>query len=168
MIYTNGYSTCACPSCVLENGGVSECYTGVKQYHNAHLMTNIQSLNAMTFHQQFLILEFLTLFTGTTLAFVAYPAAIAKMPGSVVWAILFFLMLMMIGLGTMCISVHTVVTAIIDEYPRQLYKHRLKVLLAICVAMYLMGLPFLSQVSRNNLGFYFSKCRDLRLFRSIR
>ena len=104
-------------------------------------------------------------FTGMTLAFVAYPAAIAKMPGSVVWAILFFLMLMMIGLGTMCISVHTVVTAIIDEYPRQLYKHRLKVLLAICVIMYLMGLPFLSQVSRNNLGFYFSKCRDLRLFR---
>ena len=88
-------------------------------------------------------------FTGTTLAFVAYPAAIAKMPGSVVWAILFFLMLMMIGLGTVCISVHTVVTAIIDEYPRQLYKHRLKVLLAICVIMYLMGLPFLSQVSRN-------------------
>ena len=95
----------------------------------------------------------LDLFTGTTLAFVAYPAAIAKMPGSVVWAILFFLMLMMIGLGTMCISVHTVVTAIIDEYPRQLYKHRLKVLLAICVAMYFMGLPFLSQVSRNNLFF---------------
>ena len=85
--------------------------------------------------------------TGTALAFVAYPAAIAKMPGSIVWAILFFLMLMMLGLGTMCISVHTIVTGIIDEYPRQLYKHRLKVLLAICVAMYLMGLPFLSQVS---------------------
>ena len=129
-------------------------------YHNACPFTIIQSFCVLTFHRlgpnleneiQFIsCIGILDFFTGTTLAFVAYPAAIAKMPGSVVWAILFFLMLMMIGLGTMCISVHTVVTAIIDEYPRQLYKHRLKVLLAICVAMYLMGLPFLSQVSQNN------------------
>ncbi len=84
---------------------------------------------------------------GTALAFVAFPAAIAKMPGATVWAILFFLMLMLLGLGTECISVHTVLTALVDEYPTQLYKYRVTVLTVVCFLMYLLGIPFLSQVS---------------------
>ena len=32
-VHTNGYSVCVHPLCVLENGGVSECYTGPKNDH---------------------------------------------------------------------------------------------------------------------------------------
>ena len=28
-VHTNGYYICVCPLCVLENGGVSECYTDI-------------------------------------------------------------------------------------------------------------------------------------------
>jgi len=37
--------------------------------------------------------------SGITLAFVSFPAAIAQMPGSVYWSILFFFMVLLLGLG---------------------------------------------------------------------
>ena len=78
--------------------------------------------------------------------FIAYPAALVKMRSPTLWAILFFLMLLLMGLGSQFIMVHTVLTGIVDEFPNKLYKHKVKVLLLICVSMYLIGLPFISQV----------------------
>ncbi len=85
--------------------------------------------------------------TGSGLAFIVYPEALSLMPGSTAWAILFFSMLLLVGIDSQFGLVHTIFTAILDEYPQQLYKSRSAILLTICVIMYILGLPLVTQVS---------------------
>nr|CAI5847616.1 unnamed protein product [Callosobruchus analis] len=54
---------------------------------------------------------------GPGLAFITYPAAISLMPWPNLWAVLFFLMLLTLGLDSMFVTVETVVSAIIDDFP---------------------------------------------------
>ncbi|XP_072017753.1 sodium- and chloride-dependent neutral and basic amino acid transporter B(0+)-like [Amphiura filiformis] len=75
---------------------------------------------------------------GFGLAFVAYPEAVALMPVSPLWAILFFLMLITLGLDSQFAIIETVVTAIIDEFP-QLRKKKTYVLGVVCCVGYLLG-----------------------------
>ncbi|XP_020907475.1 sodium- and chloride-dependent GABA transporter 1 [Exaiptasia diaphana] len=78
--------------------------------------------------------------TGPGLVFIAYPEAISQLPVSVFWAILFFFMLMTLGLDTMFGAMEGFITAIIDEFPK--WRSRKWLLLAgICVAKLLAGLP---------------------------
>ena len=51
---------------------------------------------------------------GTGLAFIVFTEAIINMPGSPVWSILFFLMLLSLGLGSMFGTVEGVVTPLFD------------------------------------------------------
>ncbi|XP_071087647.1 uncharacterized protein [Haliotis cracherodii] len=79
------------------------------------------------------------------LTFIVYPAAILYFPASPLWSILFFLMLVLMGISTLFTSVETIVTAIIDERLEQLKKKRVFVLSILCASSYLLGLPLTTQ-----------------------
>ncbi|XP_046906476.1 sodium-dependent proline transporter isoform X2 [Hypomesus transpacificus] len=80
--------------------------------------------------------------TGPGLAFVAYPEALALLPGSVFWSILFFLMLFMLGVDTLFGNMEAITTAFVDEFPqlRANLKHKSLFLALLCFVFYLMGL----------------------------
>lgn len=80
--------------------------------------------------------------TGPGLAFVAYPEALALLPGSVFWSILFFLMLFMLGVDTLFGNMEAITTAVVDEFPqlRGNLKQKSVFLGLLCFGFYLMGL----------------------------
>ncbi|XP_067937743.1 sodium- and chloride-dependent glycine transporter 1-like [Watersipora subatra] len=79
---------------------------------------------------------------GAGLAFVAYPEVVAQLPISPLWSILFFLMLITLGLGTQMTTVNTVHTTILDLFSDKFRKgHRPKIVLAcVCFISFLLGL----------------------------
>ncbi|XP_028967335.1 sodium-dependent proline transporter [Galendromus occidentalis] len=76
---------------------------------------------------------------GAGLAFVVYPEAVAKLPLAPFWSILFFVMLMTLGMGTQFTIVETVCTTIIDTWPEKLRHRKALVLLCICATMCCLG-----------------------------
>ncbi|XP_012286549.1 sodium- and chloride-dependent GABA transporter ine isoform X2 [Orussus abietinus] len=85
---------------------------------------------------------------GPGLVFVVYPQALAKMPASQLWAVLFFFMLVCLSLNSQFAIVEVVVTSIQDGFPnwvkKKLLCHEMLVLL-ICVVSFLFGLPNITQ-----------------------
>lgn len=77
---------------------------------------------------------------GAGLAFVAYPEAVARLPVSPLWSVLFFLMLMTLGLGTQFTLIETVVTTLVDTWPKKLRHRKTWVLSLSCSVMFLLGL----------------------------
>ncbi|NXG39778.1 SC6A7 protein, partial [Dromaius novaehollandiae] len=84
--------------------------------------------------------------SGPGLAFVAYPEALALLPGSTFWSILFFLMLFTLGVDTLFGNIEGILTAILDEFPALRNGRRKTALLgAFCVTSYLLGLLLVTQ-----------------------
>eukprot|EP00112_Aurelia_sp_Birch-Aquarium-sp1_P025501 Seg850.3 transcript_id=Seg850.3/GoldUCD/mRNA.D3Y31 product="Sodium- and chloride-dependent GABA transporter 1" protein_id=Seg850.3/GoldUCD/D3Y31 len=83
--------------------------------------------------------------SGPGLAFIAYPEGIAQMPVSPLWAILFFLMLLTLGLDSEFAMIECVVTGLSDEYPKILRKYKEWFILAMSVSCYLIGLAFVTR-----------------------
>ncbi|KAG5680363.1 hypothetical protein PVAND_009872 [Polypedilum vanderplanki] len=78
--------------------------------------------------------------SGPGLSFITFPEAILLMPGSQIWAILFFFMMIILGLGSTFAGVQAITTAIIDRWPR-LRKDEWKVTIATCLSGFILGLP---------------------------
>ncbi|XP_028161628.1 sodium-dependent serotonin transporter [Ostrinia furnacalis] len=78
---------------------------------------------------------------GPGLVFIVYPEAIATMTGSVFWAIIFFLMLITLGLDSTFGGLEAVTTALCDEYPRILGRHRELFVAGLCLFIYICALP---------------------------
>jgi len=83
---------------------------------------------------------------GAGLAFIAYPAAVARLPIAPLWSILFFVMFLTLGLGTQFTILETVVTTIVDLLPEHHRKRNHKyVLVGSTLVMCLLGLIMCTQ-----------------------
>ncbi|XP_048872469.1 sodium- and chloride-dependent GABA transporter 2-like [Brienomyrus brachyistius] len=85
--------------------------------------------------------------SGPGLAFIAYPRAVAKMPVPQLWAVFFFIMLIVLGLDTEFVCHESLVTAISDMYPNFFqFGHRRKILLLILsVGSFFIGLVMITE-----------------------
>ncbi|XP_038055437.1 sodium- and chloride-dependent glycine transporter 1-like [Patiria miniata] len=82
--------------------------------------------------------------TGPGLAFVAYPEALARMPGAPFWSILFFFMLFTLGLDSEFVTMETLITAFCDElkyYFKDIYRWKIAITFSFCFVFFLLGLP---------------------------
>ncbi|CAG5126719.1 unnamed protein product [Candidula unifasciata] len=95
---------------------------------------------------------------GAGLAFVVYPEAVSNLPPPTLWAILFFIMLLTLGLDSQFAMVETVLSGVLDQYPK-LRPRKTFVILAICILLFILGLPltcpggmYLLQLMDNYVG----------------
>ncbi|XP_022909360.2 sodium- and chloride-dependent GABA transporter ine isoform X1 [Onthophagus taurus] len=95
---------------------------------------------------------------GPGLIFVVYPQALAKMPASHLWSVLFFFMLLCLALNSQFAIVEVVVTSIQDGFPNWIKKNLMcheVLVLVICVVSFFCGLPNVT-----NGGIYFFQLID--------
>ncbi|XP_071236091.1 sodium- and chloride-dependent GABA transporter 2-like isoform X1 [Salvelinus alpinus] len=85
--------------------------------------------------------------SGPGLAFIAYPRAVAMMPLPQLWAIFFFIMIILLGLDSEFVGLESLMTAISDMYPSFfLVGHRRKILLIIISAgSFFIGLVMVTE-----------------------
>uniref|UniRef100_A0AAQ4S832 Transporter n=1 Tax=Gasterosteus aculeatus aculeatus TaxID=481459 RepID=A0AAQ4S832_GASAC len=82
---------------------------------------------------------------GPGIAFVVYPEALTRLPLSPFWAIIFFLMLLTLGLDTMFATIETIVTSVSDEFPKYLRKHKPLFTLVCCFCFFFLGFPMITE-----------------------
>ena len=85
--------------------------------------------------------------SGPGLVFVVYPTAVANMPISQLWSILFFTMLFTIGLDSQFGQVELLMTCLLEEFPT-MFKSKLVITMmraGICLVLFLLGIPCVMQ-----------------------
>ncbi|XP_048250521.1 sodium- and chloride-dependent glycine transporter 1-like [Haliotis rufescens] len=82
---------------------------------------------------------------GPGLAFLVYPDAVATMPVSQLWSVLFFLMLFLVGMDSQFVHVQTIVCAITDAFPRSLGHRKLPITAIVCGVGFLLGFSCVTQ-----------------------
>ena len=117
----------------------------------------VASANCLTsFYSGFVVFSFIGFMAHTTgkqiedvivsgpgLAFVVYPEAVSRLPIPHLWAVMFFLMLLALGLGTQFSIMETITRIVVDALDGRA-SHRL-VLTCACSTMMLAGLSMTTQ-----------------------
>lgn len=85
--------------------------------------------------------------SGPGLTFMVYPEALTQMPVSPLWAILFFLMMTMLGFSSQFSATETVLSSLMDEFPViRRSKLRMAAFRAFgCSLFFLLGLPMTTE-----------------------
>nr|XP_029529985.1 sodium-dependent serotonin transporter-like [Oncorhynchus nerka] len=81
---------------------------------------------------------------GPSLLFIIYAEAIANMPAATFFAIIFFLMIIMLGLDSTFAGLEGVITAMLDEFPQLLSRRRELFVLGLVCVCYLGALSTLT------------------------
>ncbi|XP_030623973.1 sodium- and chloride-dependent GABA transporter 1-like [Chanos chanos] len=85
---------------------------------------------------------------GPGLAFVVYPEILSTLPLAQLWAFLFFLMLLCLGLDSQFAHMEMVATCVMDGLGERLpvrFRRKELVVLVLCVPGFLLGLPCVTQ-----------------------
>ncbi|NXE52153.1 SC6A4 protein, partial [Casuarius casuarius] len=82
--------------------------------------------------------------TGPSLLFITYAEAIANMPASTFFAIIFFLMLLTLGLDSTFAGLEGVITGVLDEFPHVWSKRRELFVLGLTIICFLGSLATLT------------------------
>jgi SNF family Na+-dependent transporter len=80
----------------------------------------------------------------------AYPSGILQLPGTSIWSVLFFTMVLFLGIDSQFCTMEGFFTAVIDEFPQMLRGRRFgrEIFIAlICLLSYLIGLTTVTNVS---------------------
>ncbi len=77
---------------------------------------------------------------GPGLAFIVYPEAVSVMDVAPLFSFLFFFMLILLAISSVCGSWEAFVASILDEFPHW-RAHRVKIMIITCFVAFLAGLP---------------------------
>ncbi|XP_068456295.1 sodium- and chloride-dependent GABA transporter 2-like [Clinocottus analis] len=145
------FSTTVCTSCLIALGSYNKFNNNC--YKDTFTLCTLNSLTSfIAGFAVFSVLGFMSrelgvdisvvAESGPGLAFIAYPRAVAMMPLPQLWAVLFFIMVIFLGLDSEFVYLEGLVTSISDIHPSFFFiGHRRKLLLlVVCGVSFLIGL----------------------------
>ena len=88
------------------------------------------------------------LISGPGLAFIAYPKAVAQMPIAPLWSVLFFIMVILLGLDSQFVGVEGLITTLVDIYPKMRKSPTREIFtVVVCIVHFFIGLTMTTNVS---------------------
>ena len=87
--------------------------------------------------------------SGPGLAFIAYPKAVAEMPVAPLWSIMFFIMVILLGLDSQFVGVEGLITTLVDLYPKARKSPQREIFtILVCIVHFFIGLSMTTQVKK--------------------